>query len=216
MKNAPHQVLSTTEKISPLRKTPHQNRSRERVETILKCATELIGKNGSDAMKMSDLAKIAGISIGSLYQYFPDKSAIIQTLANRYSAEGQSCIKGGLAQVATPDQLFTSFEALIDEYYEIFIADPVMRDVWSSMQTDATLRENDLITSWENAAILVDTLKRLDCTRDQENLSAISFMIIHLGEATMRIAITVGKVEGQKLVDTYKRMALNELRRLTN
>jgi len=215
MTDIPDPEITPNSKAMSLRKMPNQNRSRERVENILKCASHLIEKSGSDTMRMSDLAKMAGVSIGSLYQYFPDKAAIIQTLANRYTQEGQTCIKNALAQVTKPDQLLLAFEALIDEYYEIFLADPVMRDVWSGMQTDVVLRENDLIASRENAEFLADTLKRLDKITDQENLSAIAFMIIYLGEASMRIAIAVDKDEGQRLVNTYKRMALNELRRVT-
>ena len=80
-----------------LRRQPNQRRSRERVERILDCATKLIGEVGSDAMRMSELARRAGMSIGALYQYFPDKAAILRTLAERYNAAGRQCIAEGLA-----------------------------------------------------------------------------------------------------------------------
>ncbi len=44
-------------------------------------------------MRMSEVAEKAGISIGSLYQYFPDKSAIVRTLAERYNAYSRECIE---------------------------------------------------------------------------------------------------------------------------
>src|SRR4051794_33159501 len=87
------------------RRAPSQQRSRDRVERILAVAAELIAKGGSDAMKMSELAEQADISIGSLYQYFPDKSAIILTLAARYNAEGRACIAAGLADARDMDGL---------------------------------------------------------------------------------------------------------------
>ncbi|MFX6225919.1 helix-turn-helix domain-containing protein, partial [Acinetobacter baumannii] len=68
---------------TPLRRQPSQNRSRERVERRLAVATELLAAHGSDAMRMGESAERAGVSIGSLYQYFPDKAAIIRTLAER-------------------------------------------------------------------------------------------------------------------------------------
>ena len=116
---------------SSLRRTPNQRRSKERVENMLNCAIALIEENGSDAMRMSDVAKRAGVSIGSLYQYFPDKSAIIQTLAERYNAQGKDCIKSGLAHVRTVDELCDAFGPLVDEYYALFLAEPVMRDIRS-------------------------------------------------------------------------------------
>ncbi len=199
---------------SPLRRMPNQRRSRERVEKILECAISLIAENGSDAMRMSELAQKAGVSIGSLYQYFPDKSAIIQTLAERYNAEGHACIEAALGQIRMADDLLIAFSALIDEYYAIFLADPVMRDVWSGTQADRSLRDIELADSRKNAGILADTLARINPSTNNEERTATALTIMHLGEATMRLAISVEKPEGQKLVDAYKRMAQTELRRL--
>jgi len=199
-----------------LRKTPNQRRSKERVEKMLSVAIELISQSGSDAMRMSEVAKLAGVSIGSLYQYFPDKSAIIQTLAERYNAQGKDCIKAGLAHVRTMDELCAAFGALIDEYYELFLAEPVMRDIWSGTQADKALRKIELASSRESASDLVNVLTRLQPKMDVDELSASAFLVMHLGEATMRLAISVDPGEGEKLVAGYKHMALTELRRVVH
>lgn len=210
------QVSATLNDTSSLRRAPNQRRSRERVEKILKCAATLIAKNGSDAMRMSELAQLAGISIGSLYQYFPDKGAIIQTLAERYNAQGRACIEAALANVSTADELRDAFGALIDEYYEMFLAEPVMRDIWSGTQANKALNDIGLADSRTNAAVLADALTRLNASADEGELAAAAFLIFHLGEATMRLAISVNRAEGEKLVDAYKRMALAELRRIVD
>ena len=199
-----------------LRKTPNQRRSKERVEKMLSVAIELISQSGSDAMRMSEVAKLAGVSIGSLYQYFPDKRAIIQTLAERYNALGKDCIKAGLAHVRTMDELCAAFGALIDEYYELFLAEPVMRDIWSGTQADKALRKIELASSRESASDLVNVLTRLQPKMDVDELSASAFLVMHLGEATMRLAISVDPGEGEKLVAGYKHMALTELRRVVH
>src|SRR5262245_1644489 len=59
------------------RKMPVQKRSRERVERMLAVATELIAEKGSDALRMGEVAERSGVSIGSLYQFFPDKTALL-------------------------------------------------------------------------------------------------------------------------------------------
>jgi AcrR family transcriptional regulator len=208
------QVDAALSDASPLRRTPNQRRSRERVEKILTCAATLIAEGGSDAMRMSEVARLAGISIGSLYQYFPDKSAIIQTLAERYNAQGRDCIRSGLAQVRTIDELCDAFGALVDEYYEMFLAEPVMRDIWSGTQADKALRDIELANSRENGADLVEILTRLRSAVSEEELAASAFLIMHLGEATVRLAISVDRAEGERLVAVYKRMAEMELRRI--
>lgn len=202
-----HDIAAT----SASRRAPSQRRSRERVENILEAATALIAEAGSDAMRMSEVAERAGISIGSLYQYFPDKAAIIRTLAERYNAQGRECIEAELANVRDMAGLRTAFGGLIDIYYGLFLAEPVIRDVWSGMQADKTLREVELEESRANGALLVDVLVRLKPDVDPEDLACSAFLIMSLGEATMRLAISVERAEGDALVEAYKRMVLREL-----
>jgi len=96
-------------------------------ERMLAAAAALIAEAGSDAMRMSEVAERAGVPIGSLYQFFPDKGAIIRTLADRYNALGRACIEEGLSGVRDMDGLLASFAGLVDIYYAMFLAEPVMR-----------------------------------------------------------------------------------------
>jgi AcrR family transcriptional regulator len=123
---------------SSTRKEPTQQRSRERVERMLAAARDLIAERGSDAMKMGEVAERAGVSIGSLYQFFPDKSAIIRALAERFTAENRACIDAELAGVSDEQSLLAAFASLVDTYYAICLAEPVVRDIWSGTQVDKT------------------------------------------------------------------------------
>lgn len=199
---------------SSLRRTPSQRRSRERVERILNAAAQLIAEGGSEAMRMSDVAAAAGISIGSLYQYFPDKRAIVRTLAERYNAQGRECIRDGLAGVRDLDHLCEAFGGLIDTYYGMFLAEPVMRDIWSGTQADKALHDLDLEDARANGAALADVVARLSRRAGRAEIETATLLIMHLGEATMRLAISVERAEGDALVDACKRMVLAELRRL--
>jgi len=195
------------------RRAPMQRRSRERVERILAAAAALIADGGSDALRMSEVAEMAGVSIGSLYQYFPDKAAIIRTLAERYNAQGRACIEAALAEVRTVEGLCEAFAGLVDAYYAMFLAEPVMRDIWSGTQADGALRDGELANSRANGALLAEVLSRLRPDADRAELASLALLIMHLGEATMRLAISVDRAEGDALVAAYKRMALNELGR---
>jgi AcrR family transcriptional regulator len=190
---------------------PTQQRSRDRMEKILLAATDLIGEAGSDAMKMSELAKRSGISIGSLYQYFPDKRSIIAALAEKCHAEGSHCIAEALAGVTSMEAFRAAFDALIDEYYALFLAEPVMRDVWSGTQADKSLIDIDIRNNRENAAIVTDALLRVQTGLSRDEILPRAFLVMSLGDATMRLAIAVPADEGRVMVDTYKRMALQEL-----
>ena len=196
---------------SPLRKEPAQQRSKERVERMLAAASALIAERGSDAMRMAEVAERADVSIGSLYQFFPDKAAIIRALAERYTAAARACIDEALAEVADLGGLLTAFGSLLDTYYAICLAEPVMRDIWSATQADKPLRELELADSRASARTLVDAWRRVRPEADTEALSSAAFLIWQLGEATMRLAVSVDRAEGDRLVAAYKRMALREL-----
>lgn len=67
-----------------LRRVPIQDRGQRRVERILDAAAEVIAETGVDAATTNAIAARARTSVGSLYQFFPNKEAIVQALAARY------------------------------------------------------------------------------------------------------------------------------------
>ena len=66
-----------------LRKTPRQARSRSTVEAILEAAERVLRTEGYHAASTNRVARVAGFSVGSLYQYFDDKRAVIGALLDQ-------------------------------------------------------------------------------------------------------------------------------------
>ena len=64
-------------------KQPRQERSRQTREVILKAAAQLLKREGLLGLNTNRVAELAGVSIGSLYQYFPDKEEILRELVTR-------------------------------------------------------------------------------------------------------------------------------------
>ncbi len=69
------------------RKLPKQERSQATVEAILTATARILTEKGYDQFTTNRVAELAGVSIGSLYQYFPNKEALISTLAKDYANE---------------------------------------------------------------------------------------------------------------------------------
>lgn len=193
------------------RKIPTQKRSKERVERMLSAASALIAEKGSDSLKMSEVAERAGVPIGSLYQFFPDKAAIMRTLAERCHTESRRCIEEGLEGVRTVAEFRRAFSDLYDIYYGMFLAEPVMRDIWSGMQADRSLAEVEVAESRANGELVTRVLLRLRPQAAPEELRSSAFLVMALGEATIRLAMSVERTEGDRLIEGYKRMALKEL-----
>lgn len=68
----------------PLRKQPVQQRSAKRVEQMLEACAALIDELGYDGVTTTLIAERAGVAVGSLYQFFPDKRAVAQALTKRH------------------------------------------------------------------------------------------------------------------------------------
>lgn len=183
-----------------LRRVPRQQRSRERVESILAAAHVLIVESGSDALKMSDIATVAGVPIGSVYQYFPDKPAILRELAVRFMERVRGTLADGLADVSGKRDAIGRVDALLAGYYELFLAEPDIRDVWASTQSDKELQQLDVDDSRANGRLIADAVGHLVRPADRDRLDSVCFLFAHLAGAAVRLAIAVGRAEGDQLM----------------
>lgn len=78
--------MSVTEQLQP-RKSPAQARSARTVEDLLDATARVLVRDGWDKASTNRIAKAAGVSVGSLYQYFPNKEALVMALARRHAEQ---------------------------------------------------------------------------------------------------------------------------------
>jgi hypothetical protein len=107
--------------------------------------------------------------------------------------------------------LQAAYSQLLDQYYEIVMATPVMRDIWSGMQADKQLLQLELGESRVAGALLAQAMLRVFPESDEQQVQESAFLIWHLGEATMRLAVTCAPEEGRALVEAFKRLSLREV-----
>ena len=188
------------------RRIPSQQRGRERVDLILSVASDLIARNGSDALRMGEIVEKAGVSFGSLYQYFPDKTAIIRVLAERFNEQGRQCVEDELAAIKSRDQLQSALGRIVDGYYAMFLEEPVMRDIWHATHADKLLQQIDAEDmEWHSQAFLT-VLKRLWPEHDQAELARTARLTMQLVAAAVRYAISIEREEGDKVMALFKAM----------
>ena len=84
-------TASTSDSLT-LRREPQQARSRARLAGLLDAAEKLLVREGPEALTTTRIAEEAGVSVGSLYRWFPDKAAIVDALTRRYLAEFEATI----------------------------------------------------------------------------------------------------------------------------
>ncbi len=89
----PRQVRMT------VRKRPRQERSRATVEVILDATAQVLIRAGFDGLTTNTVAEVAGVSIGSVYQYFPNKMALVSALIERHLDSVHAAVFFELARV---------------------------------------------------------------------------------------------------------------------
>jgi AcrR family transcriptional regulator len=78
-----HMTRKRTEALDP-RKKPQQQRSRVTIDTIFEATIQVLLANGLDKVTTIQIAERAGVSIGTLYQYFPNKRALMAAVVKRH------------------------------------------------------------------------------------------------------------------------------------
>ncbi len=96
------------------RKAPRQERSRRTVERILDAAAHVFHEQGYTAATTNDIADEAEVSIGSLYQYFPNKDALLVALTQRHIASATAGLTDLLGRLRTDDSFEPVLRAVVD------------------------------------------------------------------------------------------------------
>jgi len=104
-----------------LRKRPSQARSAALVDAILQAAAQVVEAHGEPGFTTNRVAERAGVSIGSLYQYFPNRDVILAKLVIRAEAQLRERVEAILAQA---DDLHGGLSAMVGAAFAHYLAAP--------------------------------------------------------------------------------------------
>lgn len=135
------ETAHTAERGIQPRRQPVQARSRERVERILDAAVQLLIEEGYDAVKTNAIARRAEVSIGSVYQFFPNRFAIFGALAERYREKIAHSLESHL--IVGPNRTWEqALEETVDTLAAMWRTDWAFHSVWLAIQNTAELRDS--------------------------------------------------------------------------
>jgi len=154
-------VTPSTTNIGPLRRVPVQGRSVARVARMLDACAELVDEVGYEQLTTTLLAERAGVAIGSIYQFFPDKRAVVQALTLRSLEAYLQRISGRLSS-ATFTHWWDGVDAAIDEYIDMHRTVPGFRTLHFGDVVDVHLldeeRDNNAVIASALVGLLVTDL----------------------------------------------------------
>ena len=191
----------------PIR-APQQQRSQQRVAQIFEACKQLIAEKGCAALKMSDIAATADISIGSIYQYFPNKRAIVAALATHY----QDAFRADAVEVLNSeapdniDALWHTTLALHDAYYKMHRDDPVVRDIWMGSATDKTLQDVSEQDRELSAQLFFELSRHLFKPSEHERLRRMLAVFIDFGQTAINRSVAMPEEEGARYFELSKEL----------
>jgi AcrR family transcriptional regulator len=147
---------------------PVQGRSVARVQRMLDACAALVDQVGYEGLTTTLLAERAGVAIGSVYQFFPDKRAIVQALALR-NMEGYLQRLAGRFREESFDHWWDGVDAGIDEYIAMHRSVPGFRTLHFGDVVDVHLldeeRDNNAVIAEQLAGLLVGQFGAADSPR---------------------------------------------------
>jgi AcrR family transcriptional regulator len=152
---------STSGEATPLRRQPVQQRSAKRVEQMLNASAQLIDEVGYDALTTTLIAKKAGVAVGSLYQFFPDKRAVVQALTQRNLEHFLTAVNERLTSISS-DHWWDVVDCLLDIYLVMHREVPGFSKVHFGDVVDRRLlderRENNSVVADSLTGLLTEKL----------------------------------------------------------
>jgi AcrR family transcriptional regulator len=170
------------------RKSAAQERSRATVDALVEATARILVKEGFDKASTNRIAEVAGVSVGSLYQYFPSKEALVAAVIERHQQEVMQTVRGELAAVfALPVE--PAMRALIAVAVKAHRVDPKLHKVLAEQTPRMGKLEDVERFSRENFALF---RRYLDQHRDEiavEDLELAAFVCVTSIEALTHNAV---------------------------
>ena len=173
--------MAPTQALAP-RKQPKQARAQATIEAILEATARILVEDGFDAASTNHIARRAGISVGSLYQYFASKEAVIYALVERHIEQMQqqlADIASGMATAPIEDAV----RAYVRAMFAVHRVEPRLHRVF--FEQLPKLAGRDAFQRWsENSESLVRGY--LEGHRDHlrpRDLEMAAFLLVHSVES---------------------------------
>ncbi|MFD0885560.1 TetR family transcriptional regulator [Streptosporangium algeriense] len=197
---------------APLRRQPTQRRSARRVERMLDACAELLDEIGYEALSTTRIAERAGVAIGSIYQFFPDKRAITQAVTRRHVEQFVSRV-GRRFLSEDYGGWWDAVDAIIDEYVDMHRTVPGFRvlhfgDVVGLNLLDGVSDSNTVIAGRLRGLLLQEY-----GLADSEELDLAILVAVEAGDAVLKLAFRRDPGGDPQIVIEAKRLIRGYLNR---
>lgn len=187
--------------VSRVRREPRQARSRARVAQILAAADAILSVEGFEALTVRRIAQEAGVPVGSIYQFFPDKAAVVDALAHGYIGEFDAAIAALVASAssgaATREEgggevvdWSDPVGRLVDEFAQLYRSRPGYVALWSGRHLSPELARADEANNLAIAAGVRRILVARGILADGPELERNAQVAVRIADALLQFAFS--------------------------
>jgi AcrR family transcriptional regulator len=182
------------------RKSALQSRSRATVEALLEATARILIREGFDKASTNRIAEVAGVSVGSLYQYFPSKEALVAALIDRHNQEVMCAVRTEFAEaVALPmEQAVRKLVALAVKAHRI---DPKLHRVLAEQIPRVGRLEKVETFNRQNYALFAGYLERHRDEIRAVDLGLAAFVCVTSIEALTHTAVLHRKIVSNEAME---------------
>ncbi|GAB3440208.1 TetR family transcriptional regulator [Streptomonospora sediminis] len=195
---------------APLRRLPAQQRSMVRVQRMLDACAELLDEGGYSELSTTRIAERAGVAIGSVYQFFPDKKAITQALGLRYLDMFTARLRERLAE-GTREHWTQAADVIIDEYLAMHRTVPGFRSLHFGDTVDTRLLDSGSENNRVIATRIRLLLTSIGGAGESEEVDRAVLVAVEAADAVLKLAFRSDADGDPRLIEEAKLLLRNYL-----
>jgi len=196
----------TTKNPLQRRRAPQQKRSQKRIDEILDTTARLLAEVGLDDLTTVLIAQELGISVGSVYHYFPNKFAILYTVGERW-LEDMTCV---LEAVETWDMKKLGIDGFVDQYCDEMLTVyhqqisvlPLVQAMFAVPELHELDERHDKII----ISGLIGVFKRLGLKATNDELDRVGRLMLEMSHALFLVIVNQNKTRSARTLDDLKTM----------
>jgi len=169
------------------RRRPKQSRARFTVESILDAVVRILKREGVKAVTTNRVAEVAGVSIGSVYQYFPDKRAIFAALHERHIQQIDRVVESKLLEYAE-SSLDDLIRAMVEAMIEAHTPDPELYELLMTEVPQRAEGTREFTVRLHNAFRLAISSKAQEL-KPRRDLDKVVFVVTHMVDSLTHGAV---------------------------
>ena len=204
--------MASQRTLSP-RNQPVQRRALARRDQILAVTAELLEEVGQDDLTTILVAKRVGISVGTLYHYFPNKYAIMYALAEQWVNEMDVALQALASENIESYSVKAFVERSVEQMLNVYRNQQGLLPLVQAMYGVPELKELDLIHDELIISAMADMFKRMDISSRNHELKRLGRTYLELSHALIMVVVNQSKLDGDKTLGELKHLALSLIER---